>query len=161
MPKHTHTTALHELKWTKSRPRVLKHHKPLTSISKNRTHSCDQITWLTAGQRPCWQSQTESADPAVNSTWSTFHLLLRCSRARAFSIDKWTSEMASWWARSLMCFMPSFTWVSSSLNNCRSTRRGRNEEGKGERKVQRKQKDRLKYKLWLKHTHPVCKTLGK
>lgn len=53
------------------------------------------------------------------ATWSTFHLLLRCSRVRAFSIDKWTSEMASWWARSLTCFMPSFTWVSSSLNSCR------------------------------------------
>ena len=66
----------------------------------------------------CWQCQTDNRDPAMNSTWSTFHLLLRCSRARAFSIDKWTSEIASWWARSLMCFMPSFTWVSSSLNNC-------------------------------------------
>lgn len=76
-------------------------YKPSTSVGLKGAHEWDKAT-----------------DPAMNSTCSTFHLLLRCSRDRAFSIDKWTSEIASWWARSLMCFMPSFTWVSSSLNNC-------------------------------------------
>ena len=43
--------------------------------------------------------------------------MLICSKAREFSIDKCTSEMASWWARSFTNFTPSFMGENSSLNS--------------------------------------------